>query len=102
MKLLSFFVVGAASARVVHSQEQQVPIVGEVVEDNIPQVSFGEELVEDVAPGIGVHFTTSYAVASVRYQNGTTRDLVKVEGDAHYIELMTRWIKTRQSWKEDW
>ncbi|KAF1840846.1 uncharacterized protein K460DRAFT_370827 [Cucurbitaria berberidis CBS 394.84] len=94
MKFIAFFVFGAASARAVHSpQQQQVPILGEAVEDVSSQPS---EATEDAAPGIGVHFTNSYAIASARYQNGTTRDLVKVEGDAQYIELMTRWMNTRQ------
>ncbi|KAJ4367386.1 hypothetical protein N0V83_006968 [Neocucurbitaria cava] len=101
MKLLSFCVIGAASAHVVRSQEQQVPIVGHIVEDVAPRVLLGEDDVKDFAPSIGIHFTTSYAVAAARYQNGTIRDLVKVRGDAEYIELMTRWVKTRQSWRED-
>ncbi|CAO2650439.1 Nn.00g017310.m01.CDS01 [Neocucurbitaria sp. VM-36] len=101
MKFLSFFVIGVASAHVIRSQEQQVPIVGDIVEDASPHVSPEEDDVTHIEPGIGIHFTTSYAVAAARYQNGTTRDLVKVEGDAQYIELMTRWMKTRQSWRED-
>lgn len=102
MKLLSFCVIGAASAHVVRSQDQQFPIVGDVLEDVAPRVLLGEDDVKDFAPGIGIHFTTSYAVAAARYQNGTIRDMVKVRGDAEYIELMTRWVKTRQSWREDW
>jgi hypothetical protein len=62
------------SARVVQSR-QQLPV-----------------LANEPAPSIGVHFTTSYAVAAARYENGTTRDLLKIEGDAEYIGLMSRWM----------
>ena len=102
MKLLTFFAVGAASARVIDSQQQQVPIVGETVGDITTQVPSGEGAIEEIAPGIGVHFTTSYAVAAARYQNGTTRDLFKIEGDAPYIELMERWVRTQETWEQDW
>jgi hypothetical protein len=71
------------SARVVQSP-QQIPILGE--NENGP------------APSIGVHFTTSYAVTAARYENGTTKDLVKVTGNAEYIGLMSRWM---DSWKAD-
>jgi hypothetical protein len=61
MKLLAALVVPLVSARVVRF-EPQVPLVQ----------------AEDAAPGIGVHFTASYATAAARYENGTTRDLVRV------------------------
>ncbi|KAH7388725.1 hypothetical protein BKA66DRAFT_56992 [Pyrenochaeta sp. MPI-SDFR-AT-0127] len=97
MRLLPFVIVPLASARVV--QLQQAPIVtGEVAVSN-PEL--GEEPANDIAPAIGVHFTTSYAVAAARYHNGTTKELVKVKGDAEYIELMTRWMNTRRGWEED-
>lgn len=99
MRLLPLVIVPLASARVVQLQ-QQVPIVAG--DEATPGTKLEEEPLGDIAPGIGVHFTTSYAVAAARYQNGTTRDLVKVEGDAQYIELMTRWINTRETWEQDW
>jgi hypothetical protein len=84
MKVLGLLlVVPLASARVVQSP-QQIPISGEVV--------------SDTAPSVGVHFTTSCAVAAARYRNGTTRDIVKVAGDAEYISLMSRWM---DSWNVD-
>ena len=65
MKLLAALVVPLVSARVVRF-EPQVPLVE-------TQVSG-----DDAAPGIGVHFTASYATAAAQYENGTTWDLVRV------------------------
>jgi hypothetical protein len=80
MKFLYLLGAQLVSAGVIGVQ-QQVPILGH-----------GEkEIGREVGPAIGVHFTTSYAVAAARYQNGTVRDLGKVVGDAEYIELMSRW-----------
>ncbi|KAF1923957.1 uncharacterized protein M421DRAFT_425300 [Didymella exigua CBS 183.55] len=80
MKLLAALVVPLVGARVV-----QVPF------DGLREV-------EDTAvPAVGVHFATSYATAAAKYENGTTVDLVRVEADADYIELMSRWTR---SWKE--
>jgi hypothetical protein len=62
MKLLAALVVPLVGARVIRFE--QAPLV--------------QEHVEDVAPGIGVHFTTSYAIAAAKYKNGTTQDLVRV------------------------
>lgn len=104
MRLLPLIVVPLASARVVNSQ-QQVPIVGHVVEDVAPQVVHAESSLSDEPPAIGVHFTTSYAFAAARFANGTTRDLVKVNGDAEYVELMRRWMGTRREfefWEDEW
>lgn len=94
MRLSYFFLVAPlVSARVV----QQVPILGEVAKD------FGQTIVQEVAPAIGVHFTTSYAVAAARYQDGTTRDLVRIEADAEYIELMSRWTQLENGLEhQDW
>ena len=64
MKLLAALVVPLVGARVVRF-EQQVPIVQKDVE-------------ETAAPAVGVHFTSSYATAAAKYQNGTTVDLVRV------------------------
>jgi hypothetical protein len=85
----SYFFLGLplAGARVV----PQVPIVGHVKE-------VGKVIAQEAdASTIGVHFTTSYAVAAARYQDGTTRDLVRVAADADYIELMSRWTQ----WEND-
>jgi hypothetical protein len=84
MKFLKLLlVVPLAGARVVSSQ-QQVPIF--------------EEVAENATPHIGVHFTNSYALAAARCQNGTTRDIVKVAGNAEYIGLMSRWM---DAWNAD-
>jgi hypothetical protein len=63
MKLLAALVVPLVGARVV--RYEQVPIVG-------------HEEVDDTKPAVGVHFTTSYATAAAKYENGTTVDLVRV------------------------
>ena len=89
MRLLYSLIVPLVTARVVRHQ-QQVLIVGEEARDGASQVQPGEDP-ESVAPSIGVHFTNSYATVAARYQNGSIRDLAKVEGDAEYIELMSRW-----------
>jgi hypothetical protein len=83
LNLLLLLVAPLLSARVVQSR-QQIPILGENE--------------KEPAPSIGVHFTTSYAVAAARYENGTTKDLAKVTGNAEYIGLMSRWM---DSWKAD-
>jgi hypothetical protein len=97
MKLACFFVVPLVGARVVRTQAQ-IPIVGQVgyVETEIVQSS-AQDSTEGIAPSIGVHFTTSYAVAAARYENGTTRDLVRVTGDAEYNDMMSRWTV----WEKD-
>lgn len=64
MKLLAALVVPLVGARVIR-YEQQVPMVQGEVEDTAP-------------PAVGIHFTTSYATAAARYENGTTVDLVRV------------------------
>jgi hypothetical protein len=91
MKLIFLLVAPLVSARVVGTQ-QQVPILASVANEIVQPTSQ-----EEVAPAIGVHFTTSYAVAAARYQNGTTRDLAKIVGDAEYINLMARWT----AWKNE-
>jgi hypothetical protein len=65
MKLLATLVVPLVTARVVRF-EPQIPLLQ-------TQVSG-----ENVAPGIGVHFTASHATVAARYDNGTTWDLVRV------------------------
>ena len=70
MKLLAALVVPLVGARVV--RYEQMPIVG-------------HKQVEDTAkPAVGVHFTTSYATAAAKYENGTTVDLVRVRYAVHY------------------
>lgn len=64
MKLLAALVVPLVGARVVRF-EQPIPIVQKEVEDT-------------AAPAVGVHFSTSYATAAAKYENGTTVDLVRV------------------------
>ena len=66
MKLLAALVVPLVSARVVRFEQPQAPLVQTHVSG------------DDAAPGIGVHFTASYATAAARYENGTTWDLVRV------------------------
>jgi hypothetical protein len=65
MKLLATLVVPLVTARVVRF-EPQLPLLQ-------TQLSG-----ENVAPGIGVHFTASHATVAARYANGTTWDLVRV------------------------
>lgn len=85
MKLSYFLVLPVVSARVI--DRQQVPILEAVPEDVIQSTTHED----NILPAIGVHFTTSYALAAARYQNGTIRDLAKVEGNAQYIQFMSRW-----------
>ncbi|KAF1939559.1 hypothetical protein EJ02DRAFT_408380 [Clathrospora elynae] len=104
MKFLSLLlIVPLVSARVVRYL-QQIPIT----EEGDKHAATIEELEtrKAVVPGVGVHFTTSYAVAAARHQNGTRRDLVRIDGDAYYTELMSRWMDLYSSyewWKDcDW
>jgi hypothetical protein len=64
MKLLATLVVPLVTARVIRF-EPQIPLQTQVSREN-------------VAPGIGVHFTASHATVAARYDNGTTWDLVRV------------------------
>lgn len=64
MKLLAALVVPLVGARVVSFE--QVPILRHT------------EVEETAVPAVGVHFTTSYATAAAKYENGTTVDLVRV------------------------
>ncbi|KAF2189596.1 hypothetical protein K469DRAFT_625359 [Zopfia rhizophila CBS 207.26] len=41
-------------------------------------------------PGIGFHLTTSYAIAAIRYPNGTAEDLLRVEAGTEYKALISR------------
>lgn len=61
MKFVPLFLVPLVSARVVRPI-REAPVVD----------------VEGHAPGIGIHFTTSYATAAIRYADGEVEDLVKV------------------------
>ncbi|KAF3051417.1 hypothetical protein E8E11_006569 [Didymella keratinophila] len=82
MKLLAALVVPLVGARVV--KYEQMPIVGH------------KQVEHTAKPAVGVHFTTSYATAAAKYENGTTVDLVRVEADADYIELMSRWTRSKK------
>lgn len=100
MKLIYLLATPLVGARVVTLQ-QQTAIIGDEIEKNEAKTIVHDES----APVVGVHFTTSYAVAAARYQNGTMRDLGKVLGDAEYIDLMSRWTdwerkprKTSKAW----
>ncbi|KAH4047273.1 hypothetical protein HBI04_051810 [Parastagonospora nodorum] len=93
MQLIYFLVVPLVSARVIGTT-QQIPIPGHVAEDVVKHIAQ-----EESALAIGVHFTTSYAVAAARYKNGTTRTLVKVAADADYIDLLSRWSQGQHDLK---
>lgn len=104
MKLLNILAVPLVGARVIRTPQQQVPIVGEQRPGPLTQTyhRYRIETVDVSVPTVGVHFTTSYAIASARYQNGTARDLGKVEGDAEYIDLMSRWVNGEDELSRDW
>lgn len=90
MKLSTLlFLVPLASARVIR-QAQQIPIVDNAADDTTSV----EDNTTHASPSIGLHFTTSHAVAAAHYQNGTTRDLVRMEGGADYQDLMRRWLSS--------
>jgi 2-keto-3-deoxy-L-rhamnonate aldolase RhmA len=95
MKFLVLVVVPLVGARVVQTQ-QQIPIIGSPgnIDATISR-PFSLGTTDEWVPTVGVHFTTSYAVASARYQNGTMRDLGKVVGDAAYVDLMSRWAEAK-------
>lgn len=89
MRLVPLLAASAVGAAVV--RDQQIPLV----EHSSGQAGSGGPLTVEEGidqPSIGVHFTSSNAVAAARYSNGTTLDLAKVEGDADYIDLMSRWM----------
>ncbi|KAH7080352.1 hypothetical protein BKA63DRAFT_488119 [Paraphoma chrysanthemicola] len=92
MMLFQLFLVPLVAARVMRTHPQ-VPLIAEVVEDvstEVVQLS-EESVLEERLPIVGIHFTTSYAVASVRYSNGTWKDLAKIPADAEYIEILSRY-----------
>jgi hypothetical protein len=103
MKLVVLLTVPLVGARVIGNQ-YQAPIVGHVSEDAVPEKPIVIEEPEDLMPGIGVYLTTSYAIAAARFQNGTIRNLAKLQGDAEYVDLMSRWMKSYStySWEDDW
>ncbi|KAF2856327.1 hypothetical protein T440DRAFT_413492 [Plenodomus tracheiphilus IPT5] len=86
---MKFFpLIAACGVRAAVIREpQQVPIL-EHTEVHTPHL--GEE--GPSRPSIGVHFTSSHAVPAARYSNGTILDLATIEGDAEYIDLMSRWM----------
>jgi hypothetical protein len=92
MKLFQLLIVPFVAAGVVRTH-QQIPIVADVVQDGGSEVAQpnAKHVAGEVLPMVGIHFTTSYAVASVRYPNGTLVDLARVPGDAEYIDIMSRY-----------
>ncbi|KAF2739822.1 hypothetical protein EJ04DRAFT_483191 [Polyplosphaeria fusca] len=74
MLFLEIFLLPLVSAYAVRT-EREIPILKE----------------GDLTSGIGVHFTSSYAVAAIAYGNGTVEDLVRVDGNAQYNDLIRRW-----------
>ncbi|OAK98899.1 hypothetical protein IQ06DRAFT_278590 [Phaeosphaeriaceae sp. SRC1lsM3a] len=85
MKLFYLLVAPVVSARAINTQ--QVPVIGGVEKEVVQSTTYED----DAPPAVGVHFTTSYAIAAARYLNGTTQDLAKVEGGAAYVDLVSRW-----------
>lgn len=101
MKLLGLVVLPLVGARAVHTP-QQIPIVADLGKVGPDMTASVLEHTSEEAPMVGVHFTTSYAIASVRYQNGTLRDLGKIDGDAEYVETMSRWAQGKDDVTRDW
>lgn len=66
MRLLPCSLLPLVSAHIVADHRYQTPISSDKSGEN------------SVAPGIGIHLTTSYATAAIRYENGTVADLVRV------------------------
>ncbi|KAF2018758.1 hypothetical protein BU24DRAFT_418307 [Aaosphaeria arxii CBS 175.79] len=44
-----------------------------------------------IAPAIGLHLTSSYAIATLRHKNGTIETLARVKGNAQYVDQMAFW-----------
>jgi hypothetical protein len=87
MKLLGLFLIARLVSVRATKDVQQIPIIGEAP-NSVVIAGIGK----DDAHGIGIHFTTSYAVAVARYLNGTTRDVATIEADSDYIKVMSRWM----------
>jgi ATP-dependent protease HslVU (ClpYQ) peptidase subunit len=83
MRLFGFFAIVRVLSVRAATDVHQVPIMGGV---GAPDSAVVGEI------GIGIHFTTSYAVAVARYQNGTTQDIATISADAEYINVMSRWM----------
>ena len=52
-----------------------------------------------VAPGIGIHLTTSYAMAAIRYPDGQVEDLIRVSNRTTVGSFKTRRQLTNPSCK---
>lgn len=102
MRLHAFLVVPVVTAGVLRGG--QVPIAEDMEDASQTYTPITAVETEHVAPGIGIQFTTSYALAAARFANGTVKDLAKIQGDAEYIELMSRWMEegAKYDWREDW
>ncbi|USP74431.1 hypothetical protein yc1106_01705 [Curvularia clavata] len=85
--------VPLASARVVR-HAQQIPMADNT-SDDIPTP---QDQTKHTPPSIGLQFTTTHAMAAARYDNGTTRDLVKMEGEPEYQDLMRRWMGSQSGY----
>ncbi|RMZ73574.1 hypothetical protein GMOD_00008104 [Pyrenophora seminiperda CCB06] len=109
MRLLGLLFVGilgtTAGARPVllglgpYQVQVQIPLLGEKLNADSAATTTnsngnGNDGVEMVsgAPSIGLHFTNSYAMASAHFLNGTTVDLFKMQADAGYTVLLSRWM----------
>ncbi|EDU39931.1 hypothetical protein L13192_01998 [Pyrenophora tritici-repentis] len=97
MRLLSLlFILCTAGARPVsfglgpYQFQLQIPLLGEKTNTNTNSNDNGIEMIS--APSIGLHFTTSYAMASAHFINGTTTDLFKMSADAEYTMLLSNWM----------
>lgn len=92
MRFFPLFLASAVGAAVVGVHEQVL-----LVEHSLGQAGSGDRYTnkeETERPSVGVHFTSSNAVAAARYPNGTIVDLAKVKGGADYIDLMSRWLSS--------
>src|SRR5689334_1115536 len=94
MKLSALLcLVPLASARVVR-HAQQIPMADNTSDD----IATPQDQTKHTPPSIGLQFTTTHAMAAARYENGTTRDLVKMEGESEYQDLMRRWMGSQSGY----
>ena len=65
-----------------------LPLVSSVV--SAQHKSSARNVRKDAVLGIGIHFTISYSIATVRYESGKIEDLGLVHGGEEYIASMAR------------
>lgn len=82
-----------AGARVVR-HAQQIPMADNTVQD----ISTPQDQAKHTPPSVGLQFTTTHAMAAARYDNGTTRHLVRMEGEPEYQDLMRRWMASQSGY----